>query len=149
MNLKKMDFRRIRMSSVCGDRIHRWNCLHFFLLFGRARLLFSSHQNETLRQVLNLEDPDFFLNLHLPAKYFNLAPSNRGILNIKLICIQWVISMSLCVPPMFAILGRMHLEPSGTMCTIDYWHGNFKNYNLYVVLLVTIGFSGPFITMYY
>ena len=29
-------------------------------------------------------------------------------------------------------------EPSGTMCTIDYWHGNFKNYKLYVVMLMAV-----------
>ena len=46
--------------------------------------------------------------------------------------------MILTVPPMFALLGRMHQEPSGTMCTIDYWHGNFKNYKLYVVMLMTL-----------
>ena len=29
-------------------------------------------------------------------------------------------------------------EPSGTMCTIDYWHGNFKNYKLYAVMLMAV-----------
>lgn len=68
---------------------------------------------------------------------------NRGSLNIKLICIQWVISMALTIPPMFAILGRMHLEPSATMCTIDYWHGNFKNYKVYLLILTSLGFILP------
>lgn len=72
------------------------------------------------------------------VRYFKLTSRNRGALNIKLICIQWVISMLLTVPPMFALLGRMHQEPSGTMCTIDYWHGNFKNYRLYVVMLMAV-----------
>ena len=43
------------------------------------------------------------------------------------------------------ILGRMGLEPAGTMCTIDYWHGNFKNYRTYMVILILIGFIIPFI----
>lgn len=77
------------------------------------------------------------------VKYFKLTMRKRGSVNIKLICIQWVISMTLSIPPMFALLGRMHLEPSGTMCTLDFWHGNFKNYKIYVVLLLTLGFGGP------
>ena len=65
--------------------------------------------------------------------------------NLKLIYIQWVIAMLLTVPPMFSLLGRMHLEPSGTMCTLDYWHGDFKNYKTYVIILMTVGFLAPLI----
>ena len=34
----------------------------------------------------------------------------------------------LLVPPLMDIFGRYALEPSGTMCTIDFWHGNFRHH---------------------
>ena len=49
-----------------------------------------------------------FCSHKFTVRYFKLTSRNRGALNIKLICIQWVISMLLTVPPMFALLGRMH-----------------------------------------
>lgn len=68
---------------------------------------------------------------------------SRGFYNLKLICLQWILAIILTVPPMLQTLGRMHLEPSGTMCTIDYWHGNFKHYRVYMILLISVGFTGP------
>ena len=49
-----------------------------------------------------------FCSHKFTVRYFKLTSRNRGALNIKLICIQWVISMLLTVPPMFSLLGRMH-----------------------------------------
>ena len=43
--------------------------------------------------------------------------------------------------------GRYALEPSGTACTIDYWHGNFRNYNYYVLYLVIMAYMFPISAM--
>ena len=45
------------------------------------------------------------------------------------------------------VLGRMHLAPFGTMCTIDYWHGNFKHYRVYMAFLIINAFFTPFMVM--
>ena len=40
------------------------------------------------------------------------------------------------------------MEPSGTSCTIDYWHGNFRNYHNYVIFLVIFAYMLPISIMY-
>ena len=69
---------------------------------------------------------------------------NQGLFYIKLISLKWFICIWLTAPPMMEVLGRMGLEPFGTACTIDYWHGNFKNYRIYIAILVSLGFLIPF-----
>ena len=39
------------------------------------------------------------------------------------------------------------MAPFGTMCTIDYWHGNFKHYRAYMTFLMINGFFTPFMVM--
>ena len=46
-------------------------------------------------------------------------------------------------PPAMGVMGRFGMEPCGTMCTIDYWHGNFRHYNLYMFTLTVLGFVVP------
>ena len=67
----------------------------------------------------------------------------RGLAHLKWICAQWAICLLFTYPPLFEFLGRFGLEPAGTSCTIDYWHGNFKYYRFYILLLVTLGFMVP------
>ncbi len=38
---------------------------------------------------------------------------------------------------------RYFLEPSGTTCSIDYWHSNFRNYYVHVSVLTVLGFLVP------
>lgn len=46
-------------------------------------------------------------------------------------------------PPLLDVFGRYGPEPCGTMCTLDYWHGNFRNYHAYVYYLITFAFGLP------
>ena len=43
----------------------------------------------------------------------------------------------------FQPYSRFLLEPSGTMCTIDFWHGNVRNYHAYMAVLVVAGYALP------
>ena len=47
----------------------------------------------------------------------------------------------------FYWVGRFGLEPGGTSCTIDYWHGNLRNYNYYVLFLVIFAYIIPITAM--
>ena len=47
----------------------------------------------------------------------------------------------------FSCAGRFGLEPGGTSCTIDYWHGNFRNYNYFVLFLVIFAYIIPITAM--
>jgi len=66
-----------------------------------------------------------------------------------MIVAMWHIVLVFSAPPLLDIFGRYGLEPSGTMCTIDFWHGNFRNYNNYVFFLVTCAFGIPIAAMLY
>ena len=41
-------------------------------------------------------------------------------------------------PQIFFLPLRYGLEPAGTACTIDYWHGNFRNSNNIIVVVVVV-----------
>ena len=77
----------------------------------------------------------------LPA---GLAPQPR-LLSYSLILIvcAWLLVLIFVVPPLLDIFGRYGLEPSGTSCTIDYWHGNYRNYHNYVIFLVIFAYLLP------
>jgi len=64
-----------------------------------------------------------------------------------MIGISWMFLLSFVIPPYLDIFGRFGLEPSGTACTIDYWHGNFRNYNYYVLYLTIMAYVIPITTM--
>jgi len=51
------------------------------------------------------------------------------------------------LPPLMDIFGRYGLEPAGTACTIDYWHGNFRNYNTFIIFLVVFAYLLPISAM--
>ena len=40
-------------------------------------------------------------------------------------------------------VGKYGLEPGGTSCTIDYWHGDVNNYQNYVLFLVVAAYLVP------
>jgi len=75
---------------------------------------------------------------------FDLAPKPRlrTYCLILIIC-TWLLLLVFVIPPFLGIFGRFGLEPSGTSCTIDYWHGNFLNYNQYVLFLVIFAYMIP------
>jgi hypothetical protein len=54
-----------------------------------------------------------------------------------------ILSFLTAAPPAMGLMGRFDYEPCGTMCTIDYWHGNFRHYNLYMFTLTIFGFIIP------
>ena len=56
---------------------------------------------------------------------------------------MWLSILMFVVPPYLDIFGRFGLEPAGTSCTIDYWHGNFRNYHNYVIFLVIFAYLIP------
>ena len=62
-----------------------------------------------------------------------LKPSStRGKLSFFLCFLCWQTALMLSSPPAFQLVGRFSLEPAGTGCTLDYWHGGFANYVPYV-----------------
>ena len=83
----------------------------------------------------------------LSLTYFQKSAKDRGFLHLKWIFGQWIVALLLTGPPLMGTLGRMHVSPFGTMCTIDYWHGNFKNYRAYMTVLMINGFFTPFMVM--
>ena len=76
--------------------------------------------------------------------YYKKSIKNQGYFYLKLIGLQWLICIWLTGPPMMEVLGRMGMEPSGTSCTIDYWHGDFKRFKAYMIILLNFGFIVPF-----
>lgn len=72
----------------------------------------------------------------------------RGRLYFIGIFVQWIFVFLCVAPPLFGSLGRFYYEPSKTSCTIDYWHGNFKNYKAYIIFLVIFAYLIPICTMY-
>ena len=82
-----------------------------------------------------------------------------------MILISWMFTSLFVIPPYMDIFGmlrmihildicssklsegRFGLEPGGTSCTIDYWHGNFRNYNYYVLYLVILAYMLPISAM--
>ena len=69
----------------------------------------------------------------------------RGFIYFLFMVAQWLICVFLAAPPMLGVAGRFYYTPSGTTCTIDYWHGDFRHYNLYILALVVLGFSVPIV----
>ena len=67
--------------------------------------------------------------------------------SLVLIISTWLLVLVFVVPPLMDIFGRYGLEPSGTSCTIDYWHGNFRNYHNYVIFLVIFAYMLPICIM--
>ena len=61
--------------------------------------------------------------------------------------ITWLLVLVFVIPPVMDIFGRFGLEPGGTSCTIDYWHGNFRNYHNYVIFLVIFAYMLPISAM--
>ena len=74
--------------------------------------------------------------------------SYRGKVYFFLIFVQWQLVLLLTGPPMFGLAGRFTYEPSGTACTLDYWHGAFRNYIPYISFLTTFGFCVPMTLAY-
>jgi len=60
-----------------------------------------------------------------------------------LIIISWIFLLFFIIPPYMDIFGRFGLEPCGTACTIDYWHGNYRNYNYFVLYLTVFAYMLP------
>merc|ERR1711971_1049052 len=87
---------------------------------------------------------DRFLQI---CKGFRLGRDAK--LHWVIILVSWHAVLIFTAPPLLDIFGRYGLEPSGTMCTIDFWHGNFRNYNNFVFFLVTFGFGLPISIMLY
>ena len=90
---------------------------------------------------------EFFLHVEktqYSVDYFSRSVKDRGFLHLKWICVQWILALMFTGPPLMGVLGRMHVSPFGTMCTIDYWHGNFKNYRIYISILIITAFTIPF-----
>ena len=67
--------------------------------------------------------------------------------SIILCCSMWLFILIFVVPPYLDIFGRFGLEPAGTSCTIEYWHGNFRNYHNYVIFLVIYAYMIPIYLM--
>ena len=61
----------------------------------------------------------------------------------------WQTALLLSSPPPFQLAGRYSLEPAGTGCTLDYWHGGFANYVPYVFALTLVGFCLPVSATYF
>jgi len=79
---------------------------------------------------------------------FGLSTESRSIsYSLILIIITWLLVMIFVIPPLMDIFGRFGLEPGGTSCTIDYWHGNFRNYHNYVIFLVIFAYMLPISAM--
>jgi len=64
-----------------------------------------------------------------------------------MILVSWLFLLAFVIPPYLDIFGRYGLEPSGTACTIDYWHGNFRNYNYFVLYLCIFAYVIPITAM--
>jgi len=62
---------------------------------------------------------------------------------------SWHILLIFTLPPLMNMFGRYGLEPAGTACTIDYWHGNIRNYNLFILFVVIFAYLIPVCTMVY
>ncbi|XP_023328583.1 visual pigment-like receptor peropsin isoform X2 [Eurytemora carolleeae] len=73
----------------------------------------------------------------------NRRPCKTDISLWFMIIISWHAVLLFTAPPLLDVFGRYGPEPSGTMCTLDFWHGNFRNYNSYVYFLVACGFVAP------
>jgi len=79
---------------------------------------------------------------------YGIAPFPRSKLHsLMMIGISWVFTLLFVIPPYMDLFGRFGLEPGGTSCTIDYWHGNFRNYNYFVLFLVIFAYILPITTM--
>jgi len=77
-----------------------------------------------------------------------LAPVPRqGRHSLVMVAVSWAALLCFVLPPYLDIFGRFGLEPSGTACTIDYWHGNYRNYNYYVLYLTTMAYMLPISVM--
>ena len=83
---------------------------------------------------------------HISASGLAPNPRTRSHSLILLIC-TWLIVLLFVLPPLLDIFGRYGLEPGGTSCTIDYWHGNFRNYNNFVIYLVIFAYMLPISAM--
>jgi len=68
---------------------------------------------------------------------------------LLLVIVKWLFVLLITVPPLTEKFGRYHLEPAGTACTIDYWHGNHRNYNAYILSVVVFAFVIPISIMLY
>jgi len=64
-----------------------------------------------------------------------------------LIASTWHAVFLFTAPPLLGVFGRYHLEPAGTSCTIDYWHGNFRNYNKMILLVMVFAYLIPISVM--
>ena len=56
---------------------------------------------------------------------------------------QWLLVLVMTGPPMLGVAGRFFYEPSGTICALDYWHENFRNYYFYACALICVGYVLP------
>ena len=65
---------------------------------------------------------------------------------ILIVC-TWLLILFFVTPALTGIFGRYGLEPGGTSCTIDYWHGNIRNYHNYVIFLVIFAYMIPISVM--
>ena len=64
-----------------------------------------------------------------------------------LIIITWLLVLVFVIPPLMDMFGGFGLEPGGTSCTIDYWHGKIGNYQNYVIFLVIFAYMIPISVM--
>jgi hypothetical protein len=80
-----------------------------------------------------------------------------------MMAVSWHLVLLFTLPPLFDIFGRFFLllpllvicfsclrfglEPAGASCTIDYWHGNFRNYNTFAMFLVVFAYIIPICAM--
>lgn len=67
--------------------------------------------------------------------------------SLILIACTWLLVLVFVIPPLLDIFGRYGLEPGGTSCTIDYWHGNYRNYNNFVIFLMIFAYILPISAM--
>ena len=77
---------------------------------------------------------------------FISPPLNRSH-SLILSGISWLFALLFVIPPSLNIYANFGLEPSGTSCGIDYWHGNINNYHNYAMILVFGSYMLPISSM--
>jgi hypothetical protein len=60
-----------------------------------------------------------------------------------MLTISWHLVFLFSVPPLLGVFGRYGLEPSGSSCTIDYWHGDFRSYKKFVLYVTVFAYLIP------
>ena len=60
-----------------------------------------------------------------------------------MLTISWHLVFLFSVPPLLGVFGRYGLEPSGSSCTIDYWHGDFRSYKKFILYVMVFAYLIP------